>query len=133
VLNVLTHTGFASAGDCDTFPAFRDLVQATQPTVSVVTLPLAGMSCLAAVRDLRQAAPACEVVVLSHYDQLQVAAVEAGARALVPEDDPRALRAVMLAIAAEQAAAPSPDLPEQRAQAVSLALDSGPATRTASG
>lgn len=99
VLNVLSHCGFAAGGDCDSFPAFRELVRTTRPAVAIVTLPLAGMNGLAAVRLLCADAPQCEVIVISSFDQLEVAAVEAGARALVPEDDPQALRAVLRALA----------------------------------
>lgn len=116
VLNVLSHCGFVAGGDCDSFPAFRELVRTTRPAVAIVTLPLAGMSGLAAVRLLRAEAPQCEVVVLSSFDQLEVAAVEAGAHALVPEDDPQALRAVLRALAAQLPAEPSAPLPSQRPQ-----------------
>lgn len=71
---------------------------------------------LAAVRLLCADAPQCEVVVLSSFDQLEVAAVEAGARALVPEDDPQALRAVLCALPAQLPAGPSVPLPSQRPQ-----------------
>lgn len=116
VLNVLSHCGFAAGGDCDSFPAFRELVRTTRPAVAIVTLPLAGMNGLAAVRLLCADAPQCEVIVLSSFDQLEVAAVEAGARALVPEDDPQALRAVLRALAAQLSAGPSVPLPSQRPQ-----------------
>jgi CheY-like chemotaxis protein len=93
---LLTRCGFTLGGTADGYQALRELVRATQPDVAVVTLPLPGMNGLRAVRDLREAAPHCQIVLLSAFGQLDVAALEAGAAALVPEDDPQALQAVLL-------------------------------------
>ncbi len=100
VAGVLTRSGFTVAAEAQTFSRLRALVISEGPTVAVLTLPLTGMTGLAAVRALRAEAPGCEVVLLSSFDQLTVAAVEAGATALVAEDDPQALHAVVLGIAA---------------------------------
>jgi DNA-binding NarL/FixJ family response regulator len=66
----------------------------------VVALPLTGMSGLRAVQEFSFAVPDCEIVLLSPSASLELAALEAGARALVPEDDLRVLRSVALEIAA---------------------------------
>jgi DNA-binding NarL/FixJ family response regulator len=66
----------------------------------VVALPLTGMSGLRAVNEFSSAAPDCEIVLLSPSGSLELAALEAGARALVPEDDLRVLRSVALEVAA---------------------------------
>lgn len=96
---LLGRCGFELGGTADGYLALRELVQSTQPDVAVVTLPLPGMNGLRAVRDLREAAPDCQVVLLSAFGQLDVAAVEAGAAALVPEDDLQALQLVLQGIA----------------------------------
>ncbi len=101
VTAVLTRCGFVVVGEVETFPELCDVVQEAQPVVAVMSLPVAGMGSLAAVSALRAQAPACEVVVLSAFDQLQLAAFEAGAKALVPEDDPQTLKAVLTDIRAE--------------------------------
>jgi DNA-binding NarL/FixJ family response regulator len=110
VAGVLVRCGFEVAGRVADFATLRALVRAAGPTVAVVSLPVAGMTGLGAVRTLRAEAPGCMVVLLCSFDQLQVAALEAGARALVPEEDPQALREVLVDIAA--AATCSPALPE---------------------
>jgi DNA-binding NarL/FixJ family response regulator len=66
----------------------------------VVALPLTGMSGLRACPGVQLAVPDCEIVLLSPSASLELAALEAGARALVPEDDLRVLRSVALEIAA---------------------------------
>lgn len=103
VSGLLVRCGFDVAGEVASFAELRQLVTQTRPTVAVFTLPLAGMSGLAAVRRLRAEVPTCQVVVLSNFDQLHVAAVEAGAIALLPEESPQALRSVLLSIAAAHA------------------------------
>lgn len=97
---LLLRCGFEPSGEVETFAALHELVRRTRPAVVVLTLPLPGMSTLAAVGALRREAPGSEVVVLSAFETLEVAALEAGARALVPEDDPRMLYAILLDIAA---------------------------------
>ena len=101
VAGLLKRCGFDVVGEADSFSLLRDLVRSTQPTVVVLSLPVVGMSSLAAVHALHDEAPACDLVILSAFQQLHLAALEAGARALVPEDDPQALQAILLEIAAE--------------------------------
>lgn len=100
VTALLVRSGFDVAGEAASFADLRRLVAAERPAVAVLTLPLTGMTGLAAVRALRAEVPCCEIVVLSAFDQLHVAAVEAGATALVPEDSPRALWNVLVDVAA---------------------------------
>lgn len=95
VVRLLTACGYDVRAVVTSFAQVPDLVAEHAPCLAVVALPLTGMSGLGAVRELRQAVPACEVVLLSPSDTLQLAALEAGARALVPEDDLRALRLVL--------------------------------------
>lgn len=96
---LLGRCGFTLGGGADHYLALRELVRTTQPDVAIVTLPLPGMNGLLAVRDLREVAPKCQIVLLSAFGQLDVAAIEAGAVALVPEDDLQALQFVLSGIA----------------------------------
>ncbi len=124
---LLGRCGFTLGGTADGYLALCELVRTTQPAVAVVTLPLPGMNGLRAVRDLREAAPDCQIVLLSAFGQLDVAAVEAGAAALVPEDDLQALQLVLRGIAGAPRRV-NVSLPDQRVQmappeaAVSAAL-----------
>ncbi len=97
---LLVRCGFEVAAEVDSFTALHDVVQRTQPAVVVLSLPLPGMSTLAAVQALREEAPESAIVVLSAFETLGIAALEAGARALVPEDDPRMLVVVLDELAA---------------------------------
>jgi len=118
VARLLGQCGFAVGGAADGYLALRELVRTTQPTVAVVTLPLPGMNGLRAVRELREDAPACQIVLLSAFGQLDVAAVEAGAAALVLEDDLQSLQHVLRGIAASAPRRIDVTLPGPRAQAV---------------
>lgn len=99
VVRLLVATGFDVAAVTASFTAVPALVLEHTACVAVVALPLTGMSGLLAVRALRLAVPSCEVVLLSPTGTLELAALEAGARALVPEDDLRLLRRVLREIA----------------------------------
>ncbi len=98
VTSLLTRSGFSVGGEVWHYDELRDLVLRTAPTVAIVTLPTPGMSGLSAVTRLRAAAPATELILLSAFGSLELAAREAGALALVSEDDPQALQAVLLAV-----------------------------------
>lgn len=115
---LLGRCGFELAGTADGYLALRELVRTIQPHVAVVTLPLPGMNGLRAVRELREAAPGCQIVLLSAFGQLDVAAVEAGASALVPEDDLQALQLVLRGIADSAPRRIDVTLPGQRDQAL---------------
>lgn len=106
---LLDASGFQIGGEAGDFLSLRELVQRLQPAVAVVTLPLPGMNGLRAVRALREDAPGCQVVLLSEFGQLDIAAVEAGAAALVPEQDLRALKLVLVGIAERGATVVVPD------------------------
>ena len=101
VAGVLTRCGF-QAVEVGSYAEMRDRVREVQPTVIVLTLPVVGISSLAVVGTLLGEAPASEIVVLSAFQQLHLAAIKAGARALVPEEDPASLQAVLLQIAEQQ-------------------------------
>lgn len=99
VSSQLERVGIALAGEADSFVPLLKLVLRENPAVAVVTLPMGGTSGMTAVRALRAAAPGCEVVVLSTLGNLEVSAQEAGALAVLPEEDPRALADVLSALA----------------------------------
>lgn len=109
----LERAGIGVAGGADSFVPLLKLVLRMDPDVAVVTLPLAGTSGMTAVRALRAAAPGCEVVVLSAIGNLEGAAREAGALAVLPEDDPRALAVVLAELVRRTAATASPPAPPQ--------------------
>ena len=115
VARLLDGCGFAVAGMADGYLSLRELIRTTQPDVAVVTLPLPGMNGLRAVRDLRDDAPDCQIVLLSAFGQLDVAAVEAGASALVPEEDLQGLQLVLRGIAGAPRAV-DVSLPDHRGQ-----------------
>lgn len=101
VLRLLMGCGFDVPAVTESFAEIGTLALAHEACLVVVALPLTGMSGLRAVRELSLADPECQVVLLSPSASLELAALEAGARALVPEHDLRRLRAVALEIAAE--------------------------------
>jgi len=98
VTSLLARCGFAVVGEADRFDELRALLTRTAPTVAILTLPIAGRTGLSAISELSAVAPHCALVVLSAYGNLELAAREAGARALVPEDDLQALQAVLRGI-----------------------------------
>jgi FixJ family two-component response regulator len=100
VLRLLMACGFEVPAVTESFAELLPLAMDNEACLVVVALPLTGMSGLGAVRQLSTAAPDCEIVLLSPSSTLELAALEAGARALVPEHDLRILRAVVLEIAA---------------------------------
>ncbi|KGH45432.1 hypothetical protein IN07_17195 [Modestobacter caceresii] len=86
-------------------PSFADLMAllvATSPDVVVLALPTPGADGVAAVRQVRLAAPRAQLVVLSSFTELEDAALHAGAHALVRDEDLRDLRAVLLGIASSE-------------------------------
>lgn len=98
VAGVLGRSGYRLAEQAGTFDELLAAVDRSHPAVVVLTLPVAGASGLVAVTTLRERAPWCAVVVVSSFAELQLAALEAGAVALVHEDDPVALHRVLLAL-----------------------------------
>lgn len=112
VVRVVMDAGFRVPAVVTSFGEVRPLVLAHAARVAVVALPLTGMTGMRAVQALRRTAPHCEVVLLAPSNMLELAALEAGARALVPDDDLRVLRDVLGAVAAElrRARMPRPQL-----------------------
>lgn len=115
VVRLLVACGFDVPGVTESFLDVRALVLEHSACVAIVALSLTGMSGLGAVSALCAAAPDCEIVLLSPSGALELAALEAGARALVPENDLRVLRSVLTEIAA---APPQLRLPRTRAYEV---------------
>jgi len=95
VTSLLARCGFAVVGEADRFDQLRALLTRTAPTVAILCLPVTGRTGLSAISELSAVAPQCALVVLSAYGNLALAAREAGACALVPEDDLPALQAVL--------------------------------------
>lgn len=116
VLGLFTRSGFDLATEADSFESLRHVVHTTRPTVAVLTLSLVGVTGLEAVRRLRSDVPESQVVLVSSYTILMPEAVQAGARALVPEDDPQTLLAVLEAIAATRRGIPNADRVRQAPQ-----------------
>lgn len=109
VVALLRRCGFGEVREVTSFSALRDQVRALHPGVVVLAFPLAGVSSLDVVRRVHREAPLTRIVLLSAYDGLAAAAVEAGAWALVAEDDPQALRRVLLDIASSDGGAGQAD------------------------
>ena len=101
VVRVVMAAGFRVPAVVTSFSEVPPLVLAHAARVAVVALPLTGMTGMRAVQALRRTAPHCEVVLLAPSNMLELAALEAGARALVPDDDLRVLRDVLGTVAAE--------------------------------
>jgi CheY-like chemotaxis protein len=102
VAELLRRTGFEVAACTESLPVLTRAISTTSARLAVLALPLTGMRGLSAIRELTSAAPDCQLVLLEAPDTLNLAALEAGARATVPDDDLRRLRVVLLEIAAEQ-------------------------------
>jgi len=100
VVRLVRACGFEVPAVTEDFSAVEPLVQQHGARMAVVALPLTGMSGLLAAKAFTSAAPGCELVLVSHSDTLLDAALDAGARALVPESDLRVLRRVLLEVAA---------------------------------
>ena len=99
ILGLLSRSGFDVVGEVSAFAPLRETILRCRPTVAVVALSLVGTSGLEAVRVLRRDLPETQVVLLSAFTALLPEAVQAGARALVAEDDPQTLLAVLTSIA----------------------------------
>lgn len=69
--------------------------------VTVLSLPVCGPGGLSAITAVHKVAAQCQVIALCPFEGLAASAHEAGARALVGEEDLRALETVLLAVASE--------------------------------
>jgi len=103
-----------------------EVVGHAAPTVAVLALPVPGADGFTAVRDLSRSAPRCSVVVLSSFSGLRGAALEAGARAFVGEDDLRALQTILVDLACAAAHHTGGMLPAQGTRVTSLTTVSLP-------
>lgn len=99
VVRLLEVCGYEVRAATESFDECAGIALAQRACVVVVALPLTGVRGLTAVKALREDAPDCELVLMSPATALERAAIEAGARALVPEDDLRVLRTVLQEIA----------------------------------
>jgi AmiR/NasT family two-component response regulator len=97
---LLLRCGLHPVGETGGAVPLSRLVLASGADVAVASLPSAGLTDLATLRALRAEVPHSTVVLVSPFAQLAAEAVEAGAWALVQEDDPRALRDVLLELVA---------------------------------
>lgn len=93
VAAVVARSGWQVSASTASFADLAPLLQGAD--LAVVSLPLAGLGGLRAVGELCAAAPHCDVVLLSCSPALAPTAQQVGARALVPDDDLRALAAVL--------------------------------------
>ena len=96
----LRRCGISVVGEADGFVGLLTLVLRTRPVLVVFTLPVSGTSGLTAVSALHAAAPSCALVLLSAARNLEQAAREAGAYAVLPEEDPLSLNRVLAALVA---------------------------------
>ena len=96
IISLLTRSGFSVGGEVAHYQDLHDLVLDTAPTLAIVTLPTPGLNGLTAITALHLAAPTTELVLLSAFGSLDLPAREAGALALVPEDNLGGLQAVLL-------------------------------------
>lgn len=92
---ILDRCGFDLVTGTSSLCEVLDQVQLAAPDVAVVDLLSAGLLGLGLVRSLRRVAPECRVIVLSTFDTLRPAALEAGALELVPSTDLRLLEACL--------------------------------------
>jgi DNA-binding response OmpR family regulator len=70
--------------------------------IAIVELSMTGSLGIRLIAVLRAAAPSCEVIVLSSLDELDLAALEAGAAEVVHPNDLRPLTAALQRIAADR-------------------------------
>ena len=92
---ILDRCGFDAVRDTSSVGEALDLAREAAPDVVVVDLLSAGVLGLGLVRSLRCVAPECRVIVLSAFDTLRPAALEAGALELVASSDLRLLEACL--------------------------------------
>lgn len=88
------------------------VLQAEQPAVAVVALPLLGTVGVRGISVLQQLAPHCAIAVLEAGGGLGAAALRAGARAVVPDGDLRPLRTLLRSVTEHQAGLLQPRQPE---------------------
>ncbi|MDQ4129798.1 MAG: response regulator [Actinomycetota bacterium] len=95
----LERAGFAVAGETDRGADAIRLAVEVQPHVAIIHLALLGTLGLRLIPAIDAAAPGCLVIGISPLDTLIRAALDAGARAVVAENDLRGLATELEAIA----------------------------------
>ncbi len=99
VAATIERAGFVLVGKTERGLEAVGLAGDVRPDVAVIHLALLGTLGLRLIPTLQAAAPGCLVVVLSPLDTLVVPALEAGAHAVVAENDVLGLAAELGAIA----------------------------------
>lgn len=91
VVRLLYVCGFDLVASFELVAAASAAVEEAHPDVVVVDVATCGVVGLPAISGLREASPVSAVIVLSPFEQLRAAALEAGALAMVTNDDLRPL------------------------------------------
>ena len=99
VVRLVSECGFEVVGELDLAVSAVAIAEIVGPTVVLLDLSLPGMSSLKAIPLLRDAVPACEIVVCSAYETVRPAALRAGATEVVDKGDLFRLEQVMRGIA----------------------------------
>lgn len=100
VTGLLLRCGYDAAVAVDGVADLRRTLAEVRPVVAVVALPMLGLGGLAAVTRLLDEHPGLRLVLLSGFETLAEAAEQAGATALVPEEDPMLLHVHLLGVLA---------------------------------
>lgn len=106
VAALLVRSGFEPV-EVDLLGDLRRAIHHHAPAVAVVGLPMLGMTGLGVLPSLLAPCPRLQVVLLSGFETLRPVALEAGAAALVADDDPVQLRQHLLRIAASTVGVPA--------------------------
>ena len=99
---LMERCGFAVASSTGDVRGLFDAVAASRPDVAVLALAACGTRGLSVVGALSTVDRDCPIVVLSSFESLRHDAAAQGARALVDEDDLRALERVLLGVRRER-------------------------------
>ncbi len=99
---VLESYGFEVAAAVGVATDAVRVAEMTQPRVVVLDVALMGMSGIEAIPALKQAAPDCEVVVYSAFDNVRDEAMAAGATAVIDKADPQLLEVTLQSLFGEE-------------------------------
>jgi CheY-like chemotaxis protein len=78
------------------------VAELTSPRVVVIDVALMGMSGIEAIPAIKRAAPDCDVVVYSAFDNVREEAMAAGATAVVDKADPQLLEVTLQSLFGEE-------------------------------
>ena len=110
VAAILARCGFDLAGHVAS-PADALVAAGSLPDVIVLDLALSGARGLGILAALHAVAPACTLVVLSPFDRLKEAALDAGACDFIDKRDMRQLERCLRRVAEQAAPGPPADAP----------------------